>query len=409
MKLIFEDRHSRTIKTKEEIRFFSFSSYHLIIITARAKSEKQLSRNSTDDEDLTVKIDKDKTFPQLRSNRLIDSPAALSGGRLHNLSKTIYFLTFLKGRDHKIILKTDKPTDTATFENLQIHVLDPTKKLTLEPKLQAEDGDRRPWITFVLDNLAIQSITPTLTYSRHDRDSDDVKITIDGKTQGNPLRTIKHFLWRYAGSLLPWVSPTKTQTEIFTINLPQDLHYIEFDADRIPTLNKLVLDFGKTLPLPAGLPTVDNPKWTGDFYDDTDKMILARAIFGEARDELYPDKARIAVGWSIRNRVEDSRWANSYHEVIIKPEQYSAFNETDRNRPYIENPFWKDNDVDKTAWYNCFDIAGKVINGELKDPTSGANHYYDNSISTPYWATKETLALTIERSDNKAMLIFHKL
>lgn len=140
MKLIFEDRRSRAIKTKEEIKFSSFSSYHLIIITARAKSEKQLGDQITDDEDLTVKLD-GKSFPKLGSDRLIDSPAAFSGG---------------KGKDHKIVLEADNPPGTATFENLRVYALNPVEELILEPNMQAEDGDRRPWISFALDNLALK-------------------------------------------------------------------------------------------------------------------------------------------------------------------------------------------------------------------------------------------------------------
>ncbi|HEY4478301.1 MAG TPA: cell wall hydrolase, partial [Candidatus Paceibacterota bacterium] len=77
----------------------------------------------------------------------------------------------------------------------------------------------------------------------------------------------------------------------------------------------------------APVPTVDNPKWTGNFRDDTDQMILARILFAEMRNTLIPDKARYAVASVIRNRVNDTRWANSYVEVIIKDKQFSALNE----------------------------------------------------------------------------------
>lgn len=43
MLLIHEDRKKRIIKDKEEIKFSSSSSHHLIILTARAKREKQIS------------------------------------------------------------------------------------------------------------------------------------------------------------------------------------------------------------------------------------------------------------------------------------------------------------------------------------------------------------------------------
>lgn len=39
----------------------------------------------------------------------------------------------------------------------------------------------------------------------------------------------------------------------------------------------------------------------------------------------------------------------------------------------------------------------------------GANHYYDSSIPTPYWATPKTLVLVVKSTDNEHSLIFHKL
>lgn len=86
MKLIKENRQKRIIEGKEEIKFSSISSYHLIVLTARAKGEKQISESSTDDEELTLQID-DKTFPKLGSKALVDSPAAINGGGVHNLAK----------------------------------------------------------------------------------------------------------------------------------------------------------------------------------------------------------------------------------------------------------------------------------------------------------------------------------
>lgn len=402
MLLKYEDKTKRVIKGEEEIKFSSDSGFHLVILKGRAKSEKQLNESATDDEDLTIQID-DKTFPQLANpNRLIDSPAAINGGRSHNFSKTVYFLTNLSGKDHKVILKTDDPVGAATFENLEVHTLDLNNTFTLEPKIQAEDGNRREWITFVLDNLPLNSFTVELNLKRRFLDSDDVKVIVDGQIKRND-RSILHKLWYFAASILTG----EIQPETFNVNLLTGLHYIEFWADRMPTLDKVTFNLGSS----SGkrIPTVDDPKWTGDFADDSAQIILARAIFGEARSGKLPDEARIAVGWSIRNRVEDSRWQDTYQEVITQDQQYSAFNAIDSNRKYVENPFWTEIDIDKKAWYNCYDIAGKVISGESKDPTNGANHYYDSSISAPYWVTKETLVLTISDIDHNPTLFFHKL
>lgn len=392
MHLIHEDKQKRVVKQREEISFSSFSSFHLISITARAKSKRQISKKVTDDEDLIIRID-GKAFPKsTRSKRLIDSPAAFSGGKLHNLSKTVYFVTFLKGKNHTVGLEPDDPPGTATLENIKIYALNLTETLSLEIENQAEDGDRRPWATFVLDDLPVASVVPTITYSRRKRDSDDVKILIDGENQANLLRRIKHFLWRYVGSLIPRFS-SKTKTETFFINLPQGLHYIEFHADRMPTLHELLINFGDKLPIPKDIPSVDNPKWTGDFYDDTPRMVLARAIYGEAGGESK--EAKIAVGWTIRNRVADRRWDDTYHEVILAPDQFEPF--TDPNEDIfrkISNPPL-DNAREKEAWYESYQAADGVLFGKVSDPTNGANHFYATTIPKPSWADKNKFTIEI--------------
>lgn len=403
MNLILEDKRRRIIRAKEEIKFSTFSSYHLVIVTARAKSEKQLGNQATDDEDLTIKLD-NRSFPKPGSSKLIDSPAAFNGGGLHNLSKVIYLLTFLKGENHEIALEADNPPGTATLENLQVYTLHPAKKLFLESNIQAEDGDRRPWISFVLDNVALKSLTTALIYARRKRDCDDVKIIIDGKTQGNLLQVIKHFLWRFVGSLIPWSSPTKTETQIFEMNLPEGRHYFEFDADRKPILEKVVIDFGEELPIPKELPNVDNPKWTGSFYDDTEELLLARATYGEVGGESY--EAKVAVAWSIKNRVEDSkqRWGNTYHQIILKPFQYEPFNKPESKAfnkitsPSLGNP------IENKAWYESYEAAKNVIAGQATDPTKGANHFYaNNSLNVPNWADEDSF--TVELGNTR----FYKL
>ncbi|MBI4999446.1 hypothetical protein HZB97_01600 [Candidatus Gottesmanbacteria bacterium] len=156
MVLVYEDTKRRVIKDREGINFSSFSSFHLVGITARLKSEKQLGERATDDEDLMVKIE-EKSFPKLGGKGTFNSPASFNGGELHNLAKTVYFLTFLKGKDRSMILETDENPNTATFEGLKIYTLNLfDKTLTLDINQQAEDGDRRPWITFVLENLPLK-------------------------------------------------------------------------------------------------------------------------------------------------------------------------------------------------------------------------------------------------------------
>lgn len=393
MVLIYDDENRRVIKDRERINFSGFSSFYLIVVTARVKDRKQVSDSATDDEDLTVKID-NKSFPKLsHPERIIDSPAAFSGGQLHNLSKTGYYLTFLKGKSHTIELATDEPENTATLENLQIYTLNLEQILSLEIEKQAEDGDRRPWVNITLADLPLKTFSPKVTYSRRKRDSDDIKIIIDDKVQSNLLRNIKHFLWRYIGSLLPPLV-ARTETITFITNLSPSLHYLEFWADRTPELHSLTLDFGTRLPTPKGIPTVDNPAWTKDFYDDTQAILLARVIYGEVGGES--DEAKAAVGWTIRNRVEDSRnrWGKTYHGVILQAHQYDAlWNKRTYNK--VRNPPIAESEQEREVWRGSYKAAVQVISGEISDPTKGANHFYATTIPTPLWADEKKFTVQV--------------
>lgn len=396
MKLIKVDKQKRIITVQEEIPFTSLSGYHLIILSARAKGEKQISDSSTDDEELTIQID-DRLFPKLNSpNRFVDSPAAVNGGRLHDLSKTIYILTLLKGKNHKIILKADNPPGTATFESLEIYSVGFTDLIILDPKIQAEDGDRREWITFVLDNLPLQEINITVTYSRRERDSDAIKVKIDGQTQGNILRNIKHLLWYFAGLLIPKISPTKTESQTFTTNLSSGLHYIELNADRMPILEKITLDFGSELSIPKRIPTVNDPEWTGDFSADPDEILLTRLILGEAENQ--PKDAKIGVGFTVLNRLKkkNPNWGYSIREIILRDYQYDGmWNENTYQK--VRDPFKDTSEKRRKEWQECYEIAVSILSGNLSDTADGATNFHSFQIPKdfPVWATKETFKIKL--------------
>lgn len=48
-------------------------------------------------------------------------------------------------------------------------------------------------------------------------------------------------------------------------------------------------------------------------------------------------------------------------------------------------------------------MAGKIMAGEPQYPTDGANHYYDDSIDSPYWITKKSFKIKIDT------IFFHRL
>lgn len=379
----------QTITSKTQTKFvIGELGIYAISITARCKGKN----------DLRVEIDNQlfREIPPKDNTQKFDVPPAWNGSKLSGRLQTNIFLLQLDEGEHVIVFIPEGRAKVEKFAHWQIK--DPTH-VEFNLDQQAEEGDKRPWFTFALVDLPLKFIEAEASVSWHYFDGDDVKLIIDNQIEKNPSsRLWKDWAW-HATPKQFFGGPKKEQ-KVFTKDLPKGLHYIEFWADKTPTLHKVILDLGnlelkQAQPEPTNTPTVENPKWTGDFSDDTDQIILARALFGEARNTLVPDEARIAIGWVIKNRVISTGWPDTYLGVITKPKHFSAFNLGDDNRPFVENPLHKSNEIDKRAWENTYDIARKIIEDEITDPTHGANHYYDDSISTPGWAKDQKPTLTI--------------
>lgn len=378
MQLVLQDKNSRTINNKDEVAFYGNRLFYLVSVTARVKSEKQLN-DATDDEDLAVRID-GKGFGydgETKANNF-DAPFAFSGGQLHNLSKTVYFLTFLEGTSHRIEYIADSPPNTAIVEKAEAAKWESEQVLRLEPKLQAEDGDRRPWITFVFDNLSLKKVTLSITYSHRKRDSDDVKIKIDGVVQRNNT-SLTRWMWSLLGGLLPFLAQSRTETLEFTVSLPKGFHWVELIADRMPTLEKASFDFGVAPDIPKRVPAVNDPDWTGDYNDDTDTVLLARLLFGEA--EGQPEVAKIGVAYTVVNRFKENQAGTTLKEVMLKPNQYDGL----WNVHTIAKVRYPSNRDSLEEWRLSYEVAEKVLAGTVSDPTNGATNFHSYSVGDPDW------------------------
>ena len=379
---------------------FTINQFGLYALSATVRCEKKRG--------VRVEID-DMQFGKIPSQsnpQVYNVPPAWNGTELKGLSKTVTFILTLNTGIHTLKLI---PNGDVFIDGWDYRPVQNPQNIVLDVEQQAEDGDKRPWLALALINLPLKSITAAVSVSWHLFDGDDVKLIVNNSVEQNT----KSKLWRY------WVwhatpqqilTGSRKERKVFTKNLPQGNHYIEFWADRTPILHQALLDLGDFQP--ERVPTVNAPNWTGFFRDDADQIILARAIFGEARNELVPDAARIAVGWVIRNRVESTRWPNTYWEVITEPWQYSSFNENDPNRPFVENPLSTDEEVNQKAWAHAYEIAGKIINNESQDPTQGANHYYDDSGDIPDWAQSRTPIFTVvyqNQTGSTSSILFYKL
>jgi hypothetical protein len=384
----------------------SENGLYLIEIVASSKSWWQNFKKLRiffRDDDLTVKLNNTE-FPKLNGKRgLFDGEVAWNGNILKGLHKTNVFIVDLSKGSHKLTFLVDqKPT----LKSIKIEKVNDEINYIPQENNPAEDGDRRQWLNIALVDLPLKRlfVSAIANYNPAEKDGDDMKLIIDGEIKKNEIR--KDFkYWYWCGMEL------RGKEKEFSEELDKGrgLHYIELWADKSPELKNIKLNLGLNLENidsdenKKRIPTVDAPEWTGDFNDDTEQMILARAIFGEARNMLLSDETRIAVGWSIRNRIGNSAWGNNYHEVILHKNHYSAFRESDKNWDYVKNPLFKNNIIDKRSWEDCYKISGQVIDGSLDDPTDGANHYYDDSIETPYWAAKDNFKIKIDS------IFFHRL
>lgn len=133
---------------------------------------------------------------------------------------------------------------------------------------------------------------------------------------------------------------------------------------------------------------------------DRDIDVLARTLWGEARGEGRG--GLIAVAWTIRNRVEmdlhnDGKpdwWGEGYQGVCLAPWQFSCWNKTDANYPYLVGQKL----IPAAQFMQCREAAVAVIEGREADPTGGATHYYSTSMpKPPAWAAKARRTCKIGR------------
>lgn len=119
-----------------------------------------------------------------------------------------------------------------------------------------------------------------------------------------------------------------------------------------------------------------------------DRDIVARTALAEARGE--GEKGMRAVCHTIKNRVTDKRWANTYVQVCLQPRQFSCWGKSDQNLSVATGA-----DLDDPAYKVAYSIACEVLSGESEDITLGANHYFATSIDPPHWADPEKETVTI--------------
>ncbi len=110
----------------------------------------------------------------------------------------------------------------------------------------------------------------------------------------------------------------------------------------------------------------------------SDVQLLARAVNGEARGEVY--EGQVAVAAVILNRVKHPSFPNTISGVIYQPGAFTAVADGQINEPIAAN---------STVYKACQD----AMNGW--DPTYGAIYYFNPDTATNKWIWSRPLIIQI--------------
>ncbi len=125
-----------------------------------------------------------------------------------------------------------------------------------------------------------------------------------------------------------------------------------------------------------------------DPFTLSNKDILARTLYGEARGEYQKQNgglaALIAVGNVVINRLAyPDRFGSTIKEVCLKPFQFSCWNPRDVNYKLIVRKDLFREEI----FLRCLEAAEKIEQKVWPDLTQGCDHYHASWLSNrPFWA-----------------------
>lgn len=348
---------------------------YAISITARCQGKRFLGLWKEQNLRLEINGTQFREIPPEKNIQLFNIPPAWNGVELRGLSKTVVFILPLNVEDYAFKFFADPE---ALIEKFEYKRLSDVRSIVFDLNEKADDGDKRPWYTFALIDLPLLALKADISTQWHFFDGDDVKLIIDNKIEPNP-KSKKHHNWAWSAQPALFSKPKREQKE-FTENLPVGMHCLEFWADKTPTLHQVGFNLGDFKP--KRTPTVKDPEWTNDFADDTNEMLLARLILGEAENQSK--EAKIWIGGAVLNRVKAEAWPDSIHEIILQKGQYDPFKVSDRNFKKITDPLNTNYKSRLAAWHESYDTAQKLISGEITNPTT-ATHFHGVGVTKEWF------------------------
>lgn len=225
----------KKIKTNFIYNFnISDSDLYIIEIEATCASGKILGLWGG--EDLRVEIDKQawRELPESKYAQYFNIAPAWSGSELNGKIKTVFFIVYLEKGEHELNFIPKSGAEIAKEPLIKKY----NSLNSIVKDKQAEESNRKPWITIVLVDLPLNILDVSATCGKRKGDSDDLKLIIDGKIEKNQESNWWGRNWFFQGRFM---KGGKKEVRFYP-KLQKGIHYIEFWADRMPVLNEVRLD-----------------------------------------------------------------------------------------------------------------------------------------------------------------------
>ncbi len=148
-----------------------------------------------------------------------------------------------------------------------------------------------------------------------------------------------------------------------------------------------------------------NPYQTNDFKEDSDKILLARMLYGETGGRLSLDETVAIANTAVRRSKDGKKWnGETLRSAILAPKQYSCFNSNDPMLRQLKNPYANN----KEGFDRCLEIAEGVLSGKYQDTSKGATHYFNPKKASPHWARAMQKIGHIKIPKGQSVHVFYK-
>lgn len=234
---------SKIITSREQLSFFVEKAAWLMIgITVQVRSEKQRGKHETDDDELTIELDR-ITFPKPNTdNDLKDAPAAFSGGSQHNEEKTVRIITVLSQGNHTLTLSPQHQAEVVAIWYEPLTLTD--GKISLLIKKQAKNLDEQPWMTLALVSQRFTQVTIKAKVWWHFFNGDDLQVRVNSLIIPHETNVKRHKHWLFhARPIIDIFGREQVETRALPVTSSnQEISYVELWADGTPLLQEIVFE-----------------------------------------------------------------------------------------------------------------------------------------------------------------------